>query len=150
MRSFLDAGADKILGDIERMEDYHRALEATKLKEIISQTDRVTQKDISLRYSCRRYPKKDEEFNRKMYAFHVIVKASNSVLDRIEYVTYRLPAWPKGHDVQKVTDRDGHFGLKELAWGSSTLFADVKIKGQDDVISLSNPIILTEKGERLL
>jgi hypothetical protein len=54
------------------------------------------------------------------------------------------------HAVQKVTDRDSHFGLKELAWGSSTLFADVKIKGEDDIISLSHPIILTEKGERLL
>jgi hypothetical protein len=100
--------------------------------------------------SCWRYDKADKKFNRRMYAFHVIVNASSSILDGIEYVTYRLPAWPKDHAVQKVTHRDSHFGLKELAWGSSTLFADVKIKGQDDVISLSHPIILTEKGERLL
>ncbi len=33
LRGFLDAGADKILRDIERMEDYRRALEATKLKQ---------------------------------------------------------------------------------------------------------------------
>jgi hypothetical protein len=151
LSNFLKAGADEILGNIERMEDYRRALEATKPQAIISQTDRVTQKDISLRYSCWRYEKADKKHNnRRMYAFHVIVNASSSILDRIEYVTYRLPAWPFGHAVQKVTNRDSHFGLKELAWGSSTLFADVKIKGEDDVISLSHPIILTEKGERLL
>jgi hypothetical protein len=33
LRSFLYAGADEILRDIDRMEDYRRALEATKLKE---------------------------------------------------------------------------------------------------------------------
>jgi uncharacterized protein YjbI with pentapeptide repeats len=32
LRSFLDAGADEILREIETMEDYRRALEATKLK----------------------------------------------------------------------------------------------------------------------
>jgi Pentapeptide repeats (8 copies) len=33
LKSFLDAGADKILQDIETMEDYRRALKATKLKQ---------------------------------------------------------------------------------------------------------------------
>jgi hypothetical protein len=103
---------------------------------------------LELAYSCSRYEKKDKEFGRRMYIFHVIIKASDNILDRIEFVTYRLPAWP--NPVRKITDRNTHFGLKELAWGQSTIYADVKIKGQDDPVTLSHPIILMEKSERLL
>ena len=93
----------------------------------------------------------DKKFNgREVYTFHVIIKASNSVLDRIEFVTYRLPAWPKRSAVRTVTEDERNtlfFEFKELAWGGSTVYADVKIKGQDEIIRLSHPIILTETGE---
>ena len=51
--------------------------------------------------------------------------------------------------IRKVTEKSTQFGLKELAWGASIIYADVKIKGQDDVVKISHPIILMEKSERL-
>jgi len=47
---------------------------------------------------------------------------------------------------------DGYNSLyEELSGGrASTVYADVKIKGQDEIITLSHPIVLTEEGPRLL
>lgn len=140
LKRFLEAGADKILLSIGQMGRYRRALEATKPPD-----------KFKLAYSCWRFKKADKKFGRKMYAFQVIVEASNETLDRIEYVTYRLSsAWPEPNRTQTKTDRTRHFELKELAWGPSTVYADVKIEGQDDIITLSHPIVLTEEGPRLL
>ena len=79
-----------------------------------------------------------------MYQFHVIVLASDNVLDRIESVTYRFPTMWGDRAIQKIDDRSTNFKLKDLAWGSFTLYADVKMDGQDDIISLSTRVNLGE------
>ncbi len=83
-----------------------------------------------------------------MYCFHAIIQAPDEVLERIEYVKYHLhPSYP--NSVQTITDRKNHFKLKELAYGESNLKAEVKIKGQPELIKLSRYINLTETGPRI-
>ena len=142
LKSFLECGADVILRDLKQMHVYRRALQATK---------HTSGLDFDLMDSCWRDPEKDQEHHAKMYQFHVIVDASNSVLDQIEYVIYRLPSSWKKKAVQKkdTKDRDINFKLKELAWGSFTLFADIKFKGRDDLVTKSHRITLREESPRL-
>jgi hypothetical protein len=139
LQKFLEPDAAELLLSIKEMGKYRRALGATN-----------TSLDIpKLAYSCWRYEKADKKFGRRMYAFQVIIDASDTILDNIEYVTYRLSSsWE--NPIRPVTDRTTQFELKELAWGASTIHADVKMKGQEEVITLSHPIVLTETGPRLL
>ena len=113
--------------------------------------DTVTEADLQLAYSCWRSPNKDQEFGRKMYTFHVLVEASPIILDRIEYVTYKLPPAWEANQIKTIgkEGRSTCFEMKELAWGASTINADVKIEGQDKLVALSHPIILTKTGPRL-
>lgn len=83
-----------------------------------------------------------------MFCFHVVVQASDEVLDRIEYVMYSLhPSHP--NPIQTVTDRKSRFKLKEMAWGESNVRAEAKVKSQDEVIKLSRYINLTLTGPRI-
>jgi transcription initiation factor IIF auxiliary subunit len=83
-----------------------------------------------------------------MYVVHAAIQAPYSVLDGIDYVKYYLhPSYP--NPVQTVTDRNTRFKLKELAWGEYTLRAEAKVKGQDEPITLSRYINLTETGPRI-
>jgi hypothetical protein len=108
----------------------------------------ITENNMALIHSSWRYPKKDREFGRIMYCFHAIIQAPSEVLDRIEFVKYHLhPSYP--NPVQQVTDRKSHFKLKELAYGESNLRAEVKVKEQNDLISLSRYINLTETGPKI-
>src|SRR5919108_2222716 len=105
------------------MEELRRALAATKIKLGL---------DVELMYSCWRDADKDKMFpDKKMYQFHVIITASSAVLYQIESVTYRLPSCWGNRQVQLIRDRSTNFKLKELAWGSFTSYADVKIREQD-------------------
>lgn len=109
----------------------------------------VTEKHLALIHSSWRYSRKDNEFNKKMYCFQVIVQGQESVLDRIEYVKYKLnPTYPNSDQIKH--DRNKYFELKELAWGASTIKAEVKIKNQEKIIKLSRFINLAETGENLL
>ena len=108
----------------------------------------VTHNHMALIHSSWRYPKKDKEFQRPMYAFHAVIQAQDSVLDRIEFVRYSLhPSYP--NQIQTSTDRKSHFKLKELAWGETTLRAEVRVKGQDELIKLSRYINLTQTGSKI-
>ena len=108
----------------------------------------ITENHMALVHSSWRYPKKDSEFKRPMYRFDAIIRAPDQVLDKIEFVKYHLhPSYP--NSVQTITDRKSHFKLKELAWGESNLNAEVKIKGQEQLIKLSRYINLTETGEKI-
>ena len=108
----------------------------------------VTENHLALVHSNWRYPKKDAEFSRPMFGFHIIIQATDDVLDRIEFVKYGLhPSYP--NPLQTVTDRKSRFKLKELAWGESTVRAGVKIKGQDEPINLSRYINLNRTGPRI-
>jgi hypothetical protein len=109
------------------------------------QDDIITENHMALIHSSWRYPKRDEEFGRSVYVFHAVVRAQDSVLDKIEYVVYHLTSgWP--NPVQTTTDRASNFKLKELAWAEITLHAEVKVKGQQDLIRLSRYINLTMTG----
>lgn len=114
-----------------------------------SENEPVTRSHMALIHSSWRYPKKDAEFGRPMYAFHALIQAPDRVLNRIEYVKYLLDRSYKELAVQIVTDRSSRFKLKQLAWGESILRAEVKIKGQDDLIELSRYINLTQTGPRI-
>ena len=86
--NFLNGRPIILLSMIPNIGIYIKALEAvTFLK-------KVTEADLELEYSGWRYEEKDKEYNKKMYGFHVRIKAANSILNRIDFVTYRLPAWP--------------------------------------------------------
>ena len=113
-----------------------------------AEDEAVTANHIALIHSSWRYPKKDAEFGRRMWAFHVIVQARDEVLNRIEYAKYFLPlAFP--NPVQVVTDRASRFKLKELAWGEPAVRCEVKIKGQEKPILLERYINLTDTGPRI-
>ena len=111
-------------------------------------TELVAANHLALVHSSWRFPRKDAEFGRRMWGVHVIVQARDDVLDRIEYVKYILdPSYPNREQV--VTDRTTRFKLKELANGESTVRAEIKIKGQEEVLSLSRYINLTDTGPRI-
>ncbi len=108
----------------------------------------VTAEHLALIHSSWRYPQKDREFGRPMYAFNAIIQGRDEVLDRIEYVRYILHnSYP--NPIQTSTDRIVRFKLKELAYGESNLRAEVKIVGQDELVCLKRYINLTETGSRL-
>ncbi|MDV6347095.1 pYEATS domain-containing protein [Nitrosomonas sp. Is35] len=108
----------------------------------------VTDSHLALIHSSWRYPKKDAEYKRPMYTFHVVIQATDEVLDRIESVKYSLhPSYP--NPIQIVTDRKSRFKLKELAWGESSVRAEIKIKEQEQTIKLSRYINLTQSGPRI-
>ncbi|GBC60414.1 hypothetical protein DENIS_1366 [Desulfonema ishimotonii] len=106
---------------------------------------------ISLIHSSWRYLKADERFKdkeRKMYAFHAVIDAPREILNQINSVTYYLhPSYP--NPVRIVTDMSTRFKLKELAWASSTLKAEVRLRNQEEPVRLSRHITLNETGPRI-
>ena len=64
----------------------------------------MTENHLALIHSSWRHPRKDAEFGRPMFAFHVVLQATEAVLDRVESVRYSLhPSYP--NPIQTVTDR---------------------------------------------
>jgi hypothetical protein len=115
---------------------------------IPSKDEAVTANHMALIHSSWRYRKKDAEFGKRMWAFHVVVQARDEVLDRIEYVKYFLDkSYP--NPVQVVTDRPSRFKLKELAYGESTVRAEVKIRDQEELVPLARYINLADSGPRI-
>lgn len=102
--------------------------------------------DLFLDIKTWRAPKHDVRFpGLKIYRWDATIQGRDEALNAIESVTYRLhSSYP--NPVQVITDRGTKFKLKELAWGSSTLNADVKVRHQDDIISLSGFINLTPEA----
>ncbi len=109
----------------------------------------VTDDHLALIHRSWRAPRHDARFpGQKMYQIHVILFGEPKVLDRVGYVHYRLdPSYPDPESYQ--TDRERQFELKQLANGYSLLRAEVKIKGQDEIIHLSRFIDLTEASDHL-
>jgi MFS transporter, OFA family, oxalate/formate antiporter len=108
----------------------------------------VTEHDLILNIESWRDSKSDERFEgRKMYRWNATIQGRQEVLEAIESVTYRLhQSYPD--PVRKVLDRSNNFKLKELAWGSSTLYADIKVRHQDEIITVSEIIRLQTEGRR--
>lgn len=108
----------------------------------------VTKDHMAMVHSSRRYPEKDKQYNKRVWAFYVVIQAREEVLDRIESVKYLLGRdWPNPEYV--TTDRSSRFKLKELTWGEPTVRCEVKIKGQTDLVKLQRYINLTENGPRI-
>lgn len=137
----VDAGAEVKLGPHLSIGSRPSMLEAAKPSEP------VTSNHLALIHSSWRYSKKDAEFNRRMYCFHVILQGKPETLDRVESVKYILLEW--FNKTQVVTDRASNFKLKELAWGEGKITAQVFIKGQADPVILERYINLTETGPRI-
>jgi hypothetical protein len=137
LQNFLNSIAGQSLFGIEQMSKYLKAVDPNK-----ENLEFIDYAEMELSYECWRNLKRDAEFGgKKVYTFHVKIDATDAVLDKIEYVKYRLSAaWPD--PIRIVTDRKTKFSLKELAWGNSVINAEVKVKGQMELIKLSHPIDL--------
>ena len=80
--------------------------------------EEISYEHMALLHSSWRYPKKDEEFGRPIWAFHLIVVAADEVLDRIESVDYTLhPTTYGDRQRQLVDDRMSNLGVGEQ-WSS--------------------------------
>lgn len=113
------------------------------------ENENVNENHLTLLHSSWRYPKKDKEYDKKMYVIQVILQANKDVIDKVEYVRYSLhPSY--ANKLQIKMNKENNFELKELAWGEFNLRAEVKIKGQEELIKLARYINLTETGENLL
>jgi transcription initiation factor IIF auxiliary subunit len=111
--------------------------------------EEISYEHMALLHSSWRYPKKDAEFGRPIWAFHLIVVAADEVLDRIESVNYTLHPTYGDRQRQPVDDRMSKFSLKELAWGESIVRATITIRNQQTLVKLNRYINLTETGPRL-
>lgn len=110
---------------------------------------KITHDFFALIHSSWRYKKKDKEFGKKMYGIQVIINAQPDVLDQVQYVKYHLHhSYP--NKIITRQDRHRYFELKELAWGEFHLKAEVKLKGEEELIVLKRYINLTDTGDRLL
>ena len=111
--------------------------------------EEISFEHMALLHSSWRYPKKDAEFGRPIWAFHLIVVAADEVLDRIDSVTYTLHPSYGERERQEIRDRTSNFALKELAWAESIVRATITIRNQQTLVKLNRYINLTETGPRL-
>ena len=119
------------------------------LKEALPPTEEITGEHLALIHSCWRAPRHDERFGQRVYRFDVVLDATESVLKRVERVTYLLPpAWPTSPNT--ISDQQTRFGLKELAWADLLVRAKIYVRGQEAPVPLSSFIRLTEAGEPLI
>jgi uncharacterized protein (DUF2249 family) len=87
---------------------------------------------------------------RLYYRIDVFVIAPEEVMSRIDLVTYHLEdAWPPHLRNRVIEDRESRFTLREVANGTSIIRADVKLKGQDELLSLNRFIDLRADGAQL-
>jgi hypothetical protein len=109
----------------------------------------VTDDHLSLIHRSWRVTNRDQEFGgQQMYQIHVILYGEKPALERVDYVLYKLdPSYP--NPTRASSDRQNMFELKELANGYSLLRAEIKIKGQEQIIYLSRFIDLTNEAPKL-
>jgi hypothetical protein len=112
----------------------------------------VTLKNIALLHTSFLRPDKTREYSsgRIYYQFEIIVIAPESVMERIDSVTYHLAgAWPTHLRVQTIRDRASRFKMKELANGTSIVGADVHFSDSEEPLHLNRFIDLRPDGPRL-
>jgi len=115
-------------------------------------TQLIGPENVALLHTSFRSPKAGERFRdgRRYYQFEVIVMAPDSVMKRINSVTYHLEkAWPEGTRTQVIRDRSSRFKMKELANGTSIVTATIEIEGQAQPLELNRFIDLRPDGPRL-
>jgi hypothetical protein len=119
---------------------------------IPSDLDEVTLENIALLHTSFLSTRVTARFNngKVYYQFEVIVIAPEKVMERIEVVTYFLEnAWPEEFRIRTTTDRSSRFKMKDLANGTSIVRADVRIRGQKELLQLNRFIDLRPDGPRI-
>ncbi len=87
---------------------------------------------------------------RVYYQFEVIVMAPAAVMARIDQVTYTLEdAWPIDQRVVTTADKQSRFKMKQLANGTSIVTADVRVRGQKELLQLNRFIDLRRDGPKI-
>jgi len=87
---------------------------------------------------------------RKYYQFEVVVMAPDAVMKRIESVTYHLEeTWPEKFRTRTIEDRDSRFKMKDLANGTSIVWAEVKFQDDKEPLRLNRFIDLRTDGPRI-
>ena len=114
----------------------------------------IRAENITLIHSSWRRTDKDKDYSwHQMYQIHLIVYGRPEVLNRVQFVTYRLHGYPADKIEQKGGLREKNFELKELAWGQSYIRADVFIEdqpeGRPNPLRLYQFVTLHESGPRL-
>ncbi|WP_369335580.1 pYEATS domain-containing protein [Streptomyces sp. SID12501] len=112
----------------------------------------VSLESIALLHTSFIRSDKTREFNdgRTYYQIEIIVIAPSEVWRRVISVKYELDGkWPSGRRVQTVTDSFSRFKLKELAYGTTIVRAQVELRGQDQPLLLNRFIDLRPDGLRL-
>jgi hypothetical protein len=115
-------------------------------------TQLIGPENVALLHTSFRSPKADARFHdgRRYYQFEVIVVAPDSVMEKINSVTYHLEkAWPEALRTQITRDRGSRFKMKELANGTSIVAASIEIEGQAQPLKLNRFIDLRPDGPRL-
>jgi hypothetical protein len=84
------------------------------------------------------------------YQIEVVIVAPDSVMSRVTQVTYRLPeGWPKEDQVAISRDIQSRFKMKNLAYGTAIVIAEVEIEGQAKPVLLNRFIDLQRAGPRI-
>jgi hypothetical protein len=112
----------------------------------------VKLENIALLHTSFLRPDKTQEFNdgRPYYQFEVIVIAPRDVTNRIESVTYYLPApWPDRLRRRTTSNRADRFKMKDLANGTLIVTAEVQFKGSIERTQLNRFVDLRPDGPRL-
>ncbi len=111
--------------------------------------DLITDDHVALIHRSWRVPHRDKDFGgQPMHQIHIVLFGQKAALDRVEYVVYHLdPSYP--NPVRPGGSRETSFELKELANGYSLVRAEVKVRGQNEMVYLSRFIDLTDESPRL-
>lgn len=115
-------------------------------------TQLIGPENVALLHTSFRSPKADARFHDglRYYQFEVIVVAPDSVMEKINSVTYQLDkAWPEALRTKTTRDRGSRFKMKELANGTSIVTASIEIEGQAQPLKLNRFIDLRPDGPRL-
>jgi hypothetical protein len=108
--------------------------------------------NVALLHTSFRSLKADDRFRdgRRYYQFEVIVVAPDSVMEKINSVTYHLEeAWPEALRTRVIRDRSSRFKMQDLANGTSIVTASIEIEGQAQRVELNRFIDLRPDGPRL-
>ena len=146
--------AEAVIGRVERGDEVTIATWITlgkstgKLKDP-STGDLITDDHLALIHRSWRAEHRDKDFGgQPMHQIHIILFGQKAALDRVEYVIYHLdPSYP--NPVQPSGSRENNFELKELANGYSLVRAEVKIRGQSELVYLSRFIDLMDVSPKL-
>ena len=104
----------------------------------------MTASDLVLDIQTWRDPKFDKQFHgRGIYRWDASIQGPENLINAIKSVTYRLDSsYPD--PVRETTDRHLRFKMGDVSWENTTVYADVKVSQQKELITLSKTIDLSK------